>query len=90
MTGLNIAVIAALGISGKLRRDPITLARSWKVTAVYCELGVTVPFMLFIIQLSIYHVWLVYHRISTFDHIIYKRELKLKEAELQVSLWLLS
>jgi len=43
--------------------------------------------MLFIIQLSIYHVWLVYHRISTFDHIIYKRELKLKEAELQVSLF---
>ena len=77
MNLLNITLIIALGIVGKLEKDPVTRARHWKADAIWWELGITIPFMLFILQLSIYHAWLVYHGISTFDHIVYKRELKL-------------
>jgi hypothetical protein len=44
-----------------------------------------IPAMVFIGQLVVYHAWLVHHGISTYDHITYKRELQVKQAQLKVS-----
>ena len=68
------------------RRDQVSNRLHWHAVTLYVELSLAVPTLLLTAQLSLYHVWLAYHGISTYDHIVYKRELDLKTAEFKVSL----
>ena len=59
--------------------------RPWYQVLVYVEISLSFIVFAFLAQLIVYHMWLVYNGVSTFDHIIYMRELKIKKQEFQVS-----
>lgn len=52
---------------------------------VYTEIAFTTIVLVFIVQLNLYHVWLDHNGITTFDHIVYRRELKVKTQKYKVS-----
>ena len=59
--------------------------KKWKVIVVYIELILTIFALGLVGQLTFYHAWLARKGITTFQHISFKREIKMKEKDLKVS-----
>lgn len=57
----------------------------WQRVCAWVDLGLTLPTLIFVVQLTVYHWWLVQQGWTTFDHILYSRELEIKKIELKVS-----
>lgn len=70
-----LLVLSMFATGQMMEKDADTGRLKWHAICIYVEIAITVPMMIFVVQLALYHVWLASNGWSTFDHISFKRDL---------------